>query len=242
MARRTMNTKIKYEALKTERIHLISSSEYEGDETPAVEPDTQDSPFKLKRNIGVFSGVCVVVNMMIGSGIFVVPTGVLKYCNGDVKLSIVIWGMGGVFCMIASLCVCELGASITESGSSMTFLHYAFGSCASFLFAWMMVIIANPEGLAAQMIALGDYMTRIHFDNGNCEVPYADVLKKLLGMLVAAIIFAINIRSVKIALKLHVRSKLFSDISMPLAYLSRLAMFDDKYIYRGTKLFPRELP
>lgn len=164
---------------------------------------TEEKPFKLRREISIFSGVCLVVSMMIGSGIFVVPTGVLKYCNGDVRTSMAIWGVGGIIAMIAALCVAELGASIPESGSWMTYIHYAFGPFPSFLFTWMVVISANPESLAAQIIALGEYMTKLYFRDG-CEVPHSALLKKLLGVSVAMIIMGINITRVKLAVRLQI--------------------------------------
>nr|XP_039264454.1 b(0,+)-type amino acid transporter 1-like [Styela clava] len=192
---------------KYEKIPLKDSSSGDDDsgthssESPTIK---KKSLIKLKREIGIFSGVCLVVSTMIGSGIFVVPTGVLKYCDGDVKLSILIWGIGGLIAMLAALCVCELGASIPESGSWMTFIHYSFGPLLSFIFTWMTVVVSAPEGLAAQFIALGEYMTRLYFEAGKCEVPNATLLKKLLGVSVALVIMVLNMTKVKWAVRLQI--------------------------------------
>ena len=54
---------------------------------------------RLKAEMTLLNGCTVIVGCIIGSGIFVSPTGVLK-ATGSVNLSILVWTVCGLFTMI----------------------------------------------------------------------------------------------------------------------------------------------
>lgn len=164
----------------------------------------QKKDLKLRRHIGSFNGVCVVVSFMVGSGIFAVPSGVLRYCNGDVITSLVVWAVGGVVTMLCALCAAELGSTIRESGSWITFLYYMFGSLPSFLYAWLAIIMAYPEGMAAQIAVTGEYITKILLDD-DCDVAGRIAAQKCFGISVFLILVAVNITNIKLAIRIQAR-------------------------------------
>ena len=61
------------------------------------EPDKDE--IKLKAEMTLMNGCTVIIGCIIGSGIFVSPTGVLQG-TGSVNLSIVVWTICGLFTMI----------------------------------------------------------------------------------------------------------------------------------------------
>ena len=81
---------------------------------------------------------------MIGSGIFISPTGILRYCGGSVGLSLVMWVVCGILVILASLCLCELGLAFPESGGLNTYLLECFGSGLAFLHSWSYCLFITP--------------------------------------------------------------------------------------------------
>ena len=65
--------------------------------SPTTTP-TEDKQVKLKKNVDLFSGIALIVGTMIGSGIFVSPTGLLER-TGSITYSLIVWGLCGVVSM-----------------------------------------------------------------------------------------------------------------------------------------------
>lgn len=80
---------------------LLSFSE-NGKESP------QKDRVQMKRELGVMDGVGVIVGIIVGSGIFLSPKGVLSYA-GSPGFALIVWIMSGIMATIGALCYAELG-------------------------------------------------------------------------------------------------------------------------------------
>lgn len=57
------------------------------------------SAVKLKRELGLFSAVNLILGVMIGSGIFVSPSSALEH-SGSVGLCLIIWTVSGIISLL----------------------------------------------------------------------------------------------------------------------------------------------
>ena len=76
--------------------------------TSASPSKNEDPTNKLKRELGLFDAVSVIVGIIVGSGIFVSPKGVLQEA-GSPGMSLAVWTFSGLLSMIGALCYAELG-------------------------------------------------------------------------------------------------------------------------------------
>ena len=63
---------------------------------------------KMKKELGLMEGCAIILGIILGSGIFISPKGVIQEVNSP-GLSVVIWMLCGVLSMIGALCYAELG-------------------------------------------------------------------------------------------------------------------------------------
>ena len=99
----------------------------------ASDQDQEDG--KLKKELGLMEGVAIIIGIIIGSGIFISPKGVIQEA-GSVGVSLIVWVVCGMLSMLGALCYAELGTSIPESGSDYAYIGKAFGGFPSFLYLW----------------------------------------------------------------------------------------------------------
>ena len=84
----------------------------------------------LKRTIGVVGLACAVVNITVGTGIFVLPALVAEHVGAAAILCYLICGL---LIFLIALCFAELGSKVTISGGTYAYIGEAFGPYAGFL-------------------------------------------------------------------------------------------------------------
>jgi len=183
----------------------VSVAELEDEKTPllvksgqARKSEVAGGDVRLKKELGLVDGVAIILGIIIGSGIFVSPKGVIKEA-GSVGLSLVVWGLSGFLSMLGALCYAELGTSIPKSGADYAYIGEAFGGLPSFLYLWDAVFVFVPTTNAIMSLTVANYITQPFFKE--CEPP--DISVRIIAALCITSLTWLNCHSMKVTTKLQ---------------------------------------
>ncbi|MES1147450.1 MAG: amino acid permease, partial [bacterium] len=114
----------------------------------------------LVRQIGLWSGVAVLVGSTIGSGIFKSPSGIAEKLPGPGPM-LAVWIVGGLFALCGALTLAEVGGAFPYSGGIYVFVREAYGRMVGFLFGWAQLTLLRPSSVGAVALVFGEYAMRL---------------------------------------------------------------------------------
>src|SRR5690348_7401100 len=114
----------------------------------------------LRRQLGLFSTVAVLVGSTIGSGIFRSPAGIAQKLPGPLPL-ILVWVTGGCFALCGALTLAEIAGALPATGGIYVFLREAWGRLPAFLFGWAEFAIIRAAALGAISTTFAEYLLRV---------------------------------------------------------------------------------
>jgi APA family basic amino acid/polyamine antiporter len=152
---------------------------------------TESSPIvprELPRKLGLVSGMAVVVGVIIGSGIFRVPSPIAG-AAGNITGVALVWILGGIVSLFGALSIAELAAMYPAAGGPYVYLREAYGRPLAFLFGWMW-LLTTPISWAAQSLMFSEYLSVF--------VPMPEGMQHVIAATLIIIVAAANYRSVKL--------------------------------------------
>ena len=111
----------------------------------------QNAP-DLPRVLGASQATAIVVGTIIGSGIFLVPTEMMRD-TGSSALVYLAWITGGLLSLFGAMTYAELGAILPYAGGEYVFLRGAYGDTPAFLYMWTWFAVAKPASIAAVTVS-----------------------------------------------------------------------------------------
>jgi APA family basic amino acid/polyamine antiporter len=100
-----------------------------------------------KRSLGLLDATLLVSGSMIGSGIFIVSTIMLRDIGSPAWL-LVLWVLTGLITIFAALSYGELAGMMPNAGGQYVYIQRAYGKMTSFLYGWTGVIAAVAVAFA----------------------------------------------------------------------------------------------
>jgi len=139
----------------------------------------------LPRTLGLRDLVWLTIGSVIGSGIFLVPSVVLRQVDGFIIPALLVWLVGGILSLLGALTYGELGAMKPATGGLYIYIRDCFGKFPAFLFGWTLFFVISSGSVATLAVAFSAYLSEI--------VPLTPLLAKTISVLMIAAVALLNV-------------------------------------------------
>src|SRR5262245_61183080 len=112
---------------------------------------------ELRRDLGLWGAVAIVVGTVIGSGIFLVPKAMVLQV-GSPEMVFAVWVFGGLLTLFGALTYAELAAALPEAGGEYAYLREAYGPFFGFVYGWTQTWVAKSASIATLATAFFYYL------------------------------------------------------------------------------------
>jgi APA family basic amino acid/polyamine antiporter len=143
----------------------------------------------LRRSLGFTDLVLITMGTVIGSGIYLVPSLVLRQTGEQTSLAFTVWAVAGVLSLLGALTYAELGAMRPEAGGLYAYIRDAFGPLTAFLYGWASFIVIASGSIAALAVAFSNYLRPL--------IPGVSLPAPVIPVVVILIVAVVNVRGTR---------------------------------------------
>ena len=164
---------------------------------------------KLKKKYGLLMAICMVVGIVIGSGVFFKGQDILRHTGGNMYYGILSWIIGGIVMIVCAATFAKFASKYEKVNGIVDYAESIVGEKYGYLVGWFTSIIYFPAMTSVLAWVSARYTLALF---GNSEVN-GGLCMILSGVyLVAA--YALNSLSPKKAGKFHVSSTIIKLIPL----------------------------
>ena len=141
------------------------------------------------REIRLFDAVCLGINAIVGSGIFLFPGDLARRLGAASPLAFVLAAASAV---VIGLCLAELSGRFDRTGGTMIFAREAFGPFAGFAVGWL-TFLSLVFGWAGVARGVGGYLGRF------APFTATPLGEALLAISIVVAFVVVNYRGIRLA-------------------------------------------
>lgn len=141
----------------------------------------------VKKQYGLWTGIAMVIGIVIGSGVFLKAGGVLTLSGGDLRISLLAWLIGGIIMVASGFCFAIFASKVTKFNGVVDYVEHCTNEKVGYGMAWLFTTIYYP--LVASIISLfaGQYFFKLIGLNvgltDNANFIFALIIIILMGVL-----------------------------------------------------------
>ncbi|MCU0848094.1 MAG: amino acid permease [Spirochaetes bacterium] len=115
---------------------------------------------ELKRQLGLYTAVLIIIADVIGTGIFMTTGNVLGMVGSSMGV-IALWAVGGLLAITGSMCYAELSSIWPDNGGEYVYLRNIFGFLPSFLTGWISLVVGFSASAAITSMTAVIYIDKL---------------------------------------------------------------------------------
>lgn len=155
----------------------------------------------MGKKLKLWDAVMLVAGSMIGSGIFIVSSDMMRNLGSGFWL-IVVWLITAVMTIAAAISYGELSAMYPKAGGQYTYVKEIYGKMTGFLYGWGLFTVIQTGTIAAVAMAFGKYTAYLIpalndaapiFQSGSFQITWIQIL----SIIVILILTFINTRGIQ---------------------------------------------
>lgn len=148
---------------------------------------------ELKKKYGLITAICMVVGIVVGSGVFFKAEAMLNITNGDLPVALLSWLIGGIVMVISAYTFAVMGTKFEKINGVVDYSEALVGSKYAYYVGWFMATIYYP----AMTSALAWLSARYTMALFGFELNSAETM--VLAFVYLILSFALNTLSPKLA-------------------------------------------
>ena len=176
---------------------------------------------KLKKSLGLFDGISLLIGITIGSAIFATPQIIAGYTN-SFTLIIILWLAVSLFVYVGALIYAELGSRFPNTGGEYIYIREAFGPFWGFIFGWAQLIIIRTSPAAGISLITANYLGYF--------IPMNQFEKIIASIIIIIIFGTINYIGVERASFYNKFSTIIKTLGITIFTVAGLAMFEGDFL------------
>lgn len=155
----------------------------------------------MEKKLKLWDGVMLVMGSMIGSGIFIVSSDMMRNLGSGYWL-IAVWIITGIMTVAAAISYGELSSMFPKAGGQYTYMTEIFGKMTGFLYGWGLFTVIQTGTIAAVAMAFGKFTAYLIpalnnsepiFQSGGFKITWVQIL----AIVIILLLTFINTRGVK---------------------------------------------
>ncbi|MBU8881971.1 amino acid transporter [Flavobacteriaceae bacterium JJC] len=155
----------------------------------------------MKKKLKLWDSTMLVMGSMIGSGIFIVSSDMMRNLGSGYWL-IAVWIITGIMTVAAAISYGELSSMFPKAGGQYTYMTEIFGKMTGFLYGWGLFTVIQTGTIAAVAMAFGKFTAYLIpalnnsqpiFQSGSFKITWVQIL----AIVVILLLTFINTKGVK---------------------------------------------
>lgn len=175
----------------------------------------------MNKKLNLWDSIMIVMGSMIGSGIFIVSSDMMRQLGSGYWL-IAVWLITAIATIAAAICYGELSSMYPKAGGQYTYLTEVFGKMTGFLYGWSLFAVIQTGTIAAVAVAFGKFAGYLFpqlndaapiYQNGTFMITWMQILA--IGIiLLLTFINSKGVRSGKIVQSVFTSSKVIALLAL----------------------------